>query len=55
MRLRNKPWAVKLVSDHPEAVLQDPDPEQPIAWNSRFSHPELSVLNSRCPVGRKIC
>ncbi|MDN6028317.1 MAG: tRNA (guanosine(46)-N7)-methyltransferase TrmB [Lactobacillus sp.] len=40
MRLRNKPWAVKLVSDHPEAVLQDPDPEQPIAWNSRFSHPD---------------
>lgn len=25
MRLRNKPWAVKLVNDHPESVLQNPD------------------------------
>ena len=36
MRLRNKPWAVKLVADHPESVLQDPDPSKPIDWASRF-------------------
>lgn len=37
MRLRNKPWAVKLVADHPEAVLQDPGPSQPIDWAHRFA------------------
>ncbi|MDO4912443.1 MAG: tRNA (guanosine(46)-N7)-methyltransferase TrmB [Lactobacillus sp.] len=37
MRLRNKPWAVKLVNDHPEAVLQDPDPDVKINWNERFT------------------
>ncbi len=26
MRLRNKPWAIKLVNEHPESVLQNPDP-----------------------------
>ncbi len=25
MRLRNKPWAIKLVNEHPESVLQNPD------------------------------
>lgn len=37
MRLRNKPWAVKLVADHPESVLQDPDPSEPIDWAHRFA------------------
>lgn len=37
MRLRNKPWAVKLVADHPESVLQDPDPAKPIDWENRFA------------------
>lgn len=37
MRLRNKPWAVKLVADHPESVLQDPDPSGPIDWAHRFA------------------
>lgn len=36
MRLRNKPWAIKLVADHPESVLQDPDPTQKIDWTKRF-------------------
>ncbi|KRL61899.1 tRNA (guanosine(46)-N7)-methyltransferase TrmB [Lactobacillus psittaci] len=42
MRLRNKPWAVKLVNDHPEAVIQDPDPAKKINWEERvadFSRP----------------
>ncbi|MCT7875606.1 MAG: tRNA (guanosine(46)-N7)-methyltransferase TrmB, partial [Lactobacillus iners] len=25
MRLRNKPWAQKLVLEHPEALLNEPD------------------------------
>lgn len=37
MRLRNKPWAVKLVADHPESVLQDPYPAKPIDWENRFA------------------
>jgi tRNA (guanine-N7-)-methyltransferase len=40
MRLRNKPWAVKLVQEHPESVLQDPDPDQKIDWSQRFAHPD---------------
>lgn len=36
MRLRNKPWAVKLVDEHPESVLQNPDPNVPINWQERF-------------------
>lgn len=36
MRLRNKPWAVKLVNEHPESVIQDPNPEVKIDWESRF-------------------
>ncbi|WP_297820047.1 tRNA (guanosine(46)-N7)-methyltransferase TrmB [uncultured Lactobacillus sp.] len=36
MRLRNKPWAQKLVADHPEAILNQPDPEKVIDWNTRF-------------------
>ena len=46
MRLRNKPWAVKLVNDHPESVLQNPDPEKKIDWTERFgnNHPiEIEV------------
>lgn len=35
MRLRNKPWAIKLVKEHPESVLQDP--EGRIDWTSRFA------------------
>ena len=30
MRLRNKPWAQKLVVEHPEAILNEPDPEKKI-------------------------
>ena len=37
MRLRNKPWAVKLVNEHPESVIQDPDPSKAIAWSERFA------------------
>lgn len=37
MRLRNKPWAVKLVNEHPESVIQDPDPNKAIAWSERFA------------------
>ncbi|MCI1290337.1 MAG: tRNA (guanosine(46)-N7)-methyltransferase TrmB [Lactobacillus sp.] len=40
MRLRNKPWAVKLVADHPESVLQNPDPSQKIDWSARFAKPD---------------
>lgn len=40
MRLRNKPWAVKLVQEHPESVLQDPDPDQKIDWSQRFAYPD---------------
>lgn len=36
MRLRNKPWAVELVNEHPESVLQNPDPAIKIDWASRF-------------------
>lgn len=46
MRLRNKPWAVKLVNEHPESVLQNPDPEEKIDWQKRFGndHPiEIEV------------
>ena len=46
MRLRNKPWAVKLVNDHPESVLQNPDPDKKIDWAERFGndHPiEIEV------------
>ena len=37
MRLRNKPWAVKLVQDHPESVIDRPDPSQKIDWSKRFA------------------
>lgn len=37
MRLRNKPWAVKLVNEHPESVLQNPEPEI-INWQERFGN-----------------
>ena len=37
MRLRNKPWAVKLVNEHPESVIQDPDPSKAIDWSKRFT------------------
>lgn len=37
MRLRNKPWAVKLVNEHPESVIQDPDPSKAIDWSKRFA------------------
>lgn len=46
MRLRNKPWAIKLVNEHPESVLQNPDPEKKIDWAARFGndHPiEIEV------------
>ena len=36
MRLRNKPWAQKLVVEHPEAILNEPDPEKKINWEERF-------------------
>lgn len=36
MRLRNKPWAQKLVQEHPEAILNEPNPELMIDWESRF-------------------
>ena len=38
MRLRNKPWAVKLVNEHPESVLQNPDPDKKIDWAARFGN-----------------
>ena len=38
MRLRNKPWAVKLVKQHPESVLQNPNPEEKIDWEKRFGN-----------------
>lgn len=37
VRLRNKPWAVKLVQEHPESVLDRPDPEKQIDWSQRFA------------------
>lgn len=37
MRLRNKPWAVDLVNEHPESVLDRPDPEVKIDWSKRFT------------------
>lgn len=37
MRLRNKPWAIKLVNEHPESVLQNPDPAKKIDWDKRFA------------------
>lgn len=43
MRLRNKPWAVKLVAEHPESVLQNPDPTKKIAWEKRFAKPDLPL------------
>ena len=36
MRLRNKPWAQKLVVEHPEAILNEPDPEKKINWEESF-------------------
>lgn len=38
MRLRNKPWAQKLVQEHPEAVLNEPDPQKKIDWDTRFKN-----------------
>ncbi|MCH3904636.1 MAG: tRNA (guanosine(46)-N7)-methyltransferase TrmB [Lactobacillus sp.] len=43
MRLRNKPWAVKLVNDHPESVLQNPDPSKKIDWRQRFAKPDQPI------------
>ncbi|TSO26616.1 tRNA (guanosine(46)-N7)-methyltransferase TrmB [Lactobacillus sp. LL6] len=43
MRLRNKPWAVKLVNDHPESVLQNPDPQVKIDWKKRFKNPDAPL------------
>ncbi|WEV38217.1 tRNA (guanosine(46)-N7)-methyltransferase TrmB [Lactobacillus sp. ESL0680] len=40
MRLRNKPWAVELVKNHPESVLDRPDPDVKIDWAARFPKPE---------------
>ncbi len=37
MRLRNKPWAIKLVQEHPESILNEPDPLKKIDWTTRFS------------------
>lgn len=37
MRLRNKPWAVKLVGEHPEGVLDRPDTAKKIDWANRFA------------------
>lgn len=37
MRLRNKPWAVNLVGEHPESVLDRPDPAKEIDWSKRFT------------------
>ena len=37
MRLRNKPWAVKLVHEHPESVIDRPDPSLKIDWSKRFA------------------
>ena len=37
MRLRNKPWAVKLVQEHLESVIDRPDPTQKIDWSKRFA------------------
>ncbi|QNQ83999.1 tRNA (guanosine(46)-N7)-methyltransferase TrmB [Lactobacillus sp. PV037] len=36
MRLRNKPWAQKLVAEHPEAILNEPSLEEKINWEERF-------------------
>ena len=36
MRLRNKPWAQKLVAEHPEAILNEPDPDKKINWEERI-------------------
>ena len=52
MILRNKPWAVKLVDEHPESVLQDPNPEIRIEWEKRFedfSRPlEVEIGSGKC-------
>ncbi|MBD5432548.1 MAG: tRNA (guanosine(46)-N7)-methyltransferase TrmB [Lactobacillus sp.] len=37
MRLRNKPWAQKLVKEHPEAILNEPSIDEKINWNERFA------------------
>ena len=49
MRLRNKPWAVKLVNDHPESVLQNPDPDKKIdtlVELARENFGNINVLNT---------
>ena len=48
MRLRNKPWAIKLVDEHPESVLQNPNPEVKIDWAARFGndHPIIIEVGS---------
>ncbi|GBG04526.1 tRNA (guanosine(46)-N7)-methyltransferase TrmB [Lactobacillus rodentium] len=37
MRLRNKPWAQKLVKEHPEAILNEPNIDEKINWEERFA------------------
>lgn len=37
MRLRNKPWAQKLVQEHPEAILNEPSIDKKINWSERFA------------------
>ena len=37
MRLRNKPWAQKLVKEHPEAILNEPNIDEKINWEERFT------------------
>lgn len=41
MRLKNKPWAHDLVSEHPEQILVRP--EGKINWQERFINPELPL------------
>ena len=48
MRLRNKPWAVKLVNEHPESVLQNPDPDKKIDWAAfRSGAADVGITETR--------
>lgn len=38
MRLRNKPWAINLVREHPESVIDRPDLDHKVDWSKRFSN-----------------
>lgn len=54
MRLRNKPWAIKLVAQHPESVLQDPDPQTKIDWRQRFGRDQPLEIEIGSGKGRFI-